>query len=272
MTCYTRTMPLLAQLTRLEQQSVRPLKLAPEASVECIGLGPETLVRKTYHNRGLRYWQSFGRRSRAQREYLNLQAVARTGAACTEAVGWFEQRRWGLLQTSTLVTRYLVGSVCLKQVLNTLGKQHDNPTRRALAAGLGQLLATLHRGGFLWGAPMPRNVLVLGDPAMGQLAVCDTPAGIDFGTNLHASQRALLDLYDAAFSPSRCRDWTRVERLRIVRAYAAGDRRAMRQIWRSLRHRQRWWHDCVRAQTMFWHGYLLQPLLARLSLRPKPTR
>jgi len=265
-------MPLMAQLAALEQQAVQALKLAPEATVECLGVKPAALVRKTYYNRGLRYWQSFGRRSRAQREHDNLLAVARTGANCTVAIGWYEHRRWGMLKTSTLVTRYLPDSVCLKQVLVTLCQRLDYRQRCSLAAGLGHLLATLHRGGFLWGAPMPRNVLVLGEPSLGRLAVCDTPAGIDFGRNLHGSRSALLDLFDAVFSPSRCRDWTRTERLRVLRAYTDGHRVPLRRLWHQLSRRPRWWHDCLRAQVMFWYGYLLQPLLRRVSMRHKTTR
>lgn len=264
-------MPLLQRLAVLEQQQRSLLKQAAEATVECVGEAPEALVRKTYLNHGLRYWQSFGRRSRAQREHDNLLAAARTGAKCTEAVGWMEQRHWGLLRTSTLVTRYLPASTCLKQVLAAQCPRRDHRTRCELAKGLGSLLATLHRGGFLWGAPMPRNVLVLGDPTQGQLAVCDTPAGIAFGRNIHGSRRSLLDLYDAGFSPSRCRDWTRTERLRLLRAYAGEHRATLRRLWRTLARRPRWWHDCLRAQVMFWYGYLLLPLRARAFATKQPN-
>ena len=192
------------------------LKGEPAVIVELLGTGAGAVVRKTYRNLGLRWLQSFGRRCRAQREFDNLHAVARTGVGCTPARAWFERRRFGCVDESTLVTSFVAGTMTLKQALADLPR--GARTRQALASAMGRLVARLHRGGFLWGTPMPRNVLVVGDPARAELAVCDTPAGVHLGRSLHGSRLALIDVFLGAFSPSRRADFTATQRLRWLRA------------------------------------------------------
>lgn len=120
--------------------------------------------------------------------------------------------------------------------------------RRGLAVAMGRLLARLHRSGFLWCTPMPRNVLVLGDPGAAVLAVCDTPAGIQFGHSIHGTELACIDLFDAAFSPSRRLDFSGPERLRSLLAYADDDRpRGPGQLWRTLQGRSVLGHDVQQA-------------------------
>jgi hypothetical protein len=153
-------------------------------------------------------------------------------------------------------------------VLAELDRVRDAAARRALAAAMGRLVARLHRGGFLWCTPMPRNVLVVGDPARAELAVCDTPAGIPLGRPVHGTRLATIDLFDAAFSPSRCRDFSRVERLRWLLGYADGDHALVRRLW-WLSHRPVFVHDAIRALAMVWHTYILQPLRRRRALPPR---
>jgi tRNA A-37 threonylcarbamoyl transferase component Bud32 len=248
-------------LDRLATLHRTVLKGEPAVVVELLGTGDEAVVRKTYRNRGLRWLQSFGRRCRAQREFDNLGVVARAGVGCTPARGWFERRRFGCVDESTLVTSFVPESSTLKQVLAVLPRRER--TRAQLATAMGHLVARLHRSGFLWGTPMPRNVLVVGDPTRAQLAVCDTPAGIFLGRSLHGSRLALIDLFLAAFSPSRCIDFSAAERLRWLRAYCDGDRPAIRRLWRQLARRGVFLNEASRAFAMSWHNYILRPMRSR---------
>jgi hypothetical protein len=144
----------------------------------------------------------------------------------------------------------------------------DGRTRKQLVVAMARLVARLHRGGFLWGTPMPRNVLVVGEPARAELAVCDTPAGIDLERSLHGSRLALIDLFLAAFSPSRRADFSASERLRWLGAYCDGDRHSTRQLWRRLARRSVFRNDLSRALAMSWHTYILQPLRPRRRHEP----
>lgn len=243
------------------------LKDEPGTLVELLGRGDAAVVRKTYRNRGTRWLQTFGRRSRARREHDNLLAVAATGAACTEALAWSCTRTALCVDESTLVTRYLPDSRTLKHVLAGLARDRDQRVRHALAAAMGRLVATLHRGGFLWCTPMPRNVLVLGDPAHARLAVCDTPAAVRRARSLHGTRLSRIDVFAAAMSPSRRADFSRTERWRWLLAYHDGDRATARVTWRALAHRPVFVHDALRALAITWYTYVLSPF--RRSPRPR---
>lgn len=257
-------------LERLAQSHRAVLKHESATTVEVLGRGEAAVVRKVYRNRGRRWLQSFGRRSRAHREFDNLLAVARIGVRCTTALDWSEQRHLLCIDESTLVTSFLADSRSLKEVLAGLDRVRDSRVRRALAAAMGRLLGTLHGGGFLWCTPMPRNVLVIGEPLRAELAVCDTPAGIQFDEPIQQTALARIDLFDAAFSPSRRADFSATERLRWLLAYCEGDRRAVRRLWRTLAHRTVLRHDVSRALAMAWHTYILLPLRRRRS-NPQPS-
>lgn len=259
-------------LARLAASGRTTLKAERDTTVEVLGVGADAVVQKTYRNRGRRWLQSFGRRSRARREFDNLRLVAAAGVPCTAALAWSERRRRGCVDESTLVTSLVADSRPLKQVLADLPPAQHFATRRRLIAAMAGMVALLHRRGFLWGTAMPRNVLVVGSPALAQLAVCDVPAGIPIGRVLHGGPLALFDLFDGAFSPSRRRDFSAAERLRWLCAYAAGDRQAARRLWRALDRRSVLRHDVGRALAMFWHVYVVQPLRGAAVPPADPTR
>lgn len=235
------------------------LKDEPGTTVEVLGRGDAAVVRKTYRNRGVRWLQTFARRSRAEREHDNLAAVLAAGVRCTEPVAWSERRRAGCVDESTLVTRFLAGSRTLKAVLADLPRPEHWRTRAALAAAMGRLVARLHADGFLWGTPMPRNVLVLDDPEQARLAVCDTPAGIRVGRSLLGSRLARLDVFAAAMSPSRRQDFSATERWRWLLGYCGDDAGSARRLWRVLARRPVIVHDALRALAMTLYTYVLPP-------------
>ncbi|MBK8097197.1 MAG: hypothetical protein IPK26_08820 [Planctomycetes bacterium] len=234
------------------------LKDEPGTRVERIGDGADAVVSKTYHNHGLRLLQTFGRKSRASREHDNLAAVADAGIACTEPIGWREQRRLGFAISSTLVTRFVPDCRPLKAVLGELTPAHTFATRRRIVAAMGRVLHALHRAGIAWCTPMPRNFLLQGAPEQAQLFVCDVPAAIRTAAPL---PRALqdLDLHDAVFSASRRRDFSAPERLRYLLAALGGDRTAARSTWRRLAARSGWRHRLHKNLVMAWRTYILAP-------------
>jgi tRNA A-37 threonylcarbamoyl transferase component Bud32 len=261
-----------ADLARLAAASRTTLKADAGTTVEVLGSGTASVVRKTYHNRGLRWLQSFGRRSRAQREFDNLQALAAAGVRCTEALAWRERRGLGCVAKSSIVTRLLPDCRSLKQVLAESPAPTRFPLRRHLIAAAARKVAKLHRRGFLWCTAMPRNMLVVGDPVAAQIAICDVPAAIDLGHPVHGTRLALFDVFDAAFSPSRRADFSAPERLRWLVAYCDGDRAAARRLWRRLARRSKLQHDIGCALTMFWHLYVALPLRRRVRPDPDPPR
>lgn len=234
--------------------------------------GSDAIVEKTYRVRGLRWLQSWWRKSRAQREHDHLATIVRAGVPCLAPIGWSATKRFPFgFRDSTLRTRFLPDSVPLKQVLRTLHRDGaDARTRGRLAAAMGALVADLHAAGVLWCTPMPRNVLVQGDPALAQLAVCDTPACIAAGRSLRHSRLCRIDLFLGAFSPSRRRDWSRTERLRWLLGYTHGERQAARTLWRTMARRGSLQNECERALAMATLTYVRDWL--RLLRRAPATR
>jgi len=259
-------------LQRLARERIVELKKEPTVRVDLLGRGPEAVVRKTYLNMGLRLLQTIGRQSRAAREFANLTAAAAAGLPCTPALHWQEQRLLGFVRSSTLLTRFVADTRPLKAVLTELPSSSCT-VRRRLAREIGRLLAQLHANGILWCTPMPRNFLLQGHPETGQLLLCDLPSAVHFpGTVPPAA--ALLDLFDAAASPSRRRDFSRTERLRSLREYTGDDRDATRKLWRRLHRLSRRGHRWRKSALMALRTYILphRPTMARrASTRPCPT-
>ena len=225
--------------------------------MELLGTGAEAVVRKTYRNLGMRWLQTFARRSRAAREFENLAAAEHLGLQCTRPRAWSEVRSFGFVRSSTLVTGWIDDTTTLKAALASLPRTGHGSERRALAAGLGRLLAQLHDRGLLWCTPMPRNVLVKGPLASAQLLLCDLPAVVAFPGPVPRSQ-TLLDLYDANGSPSRRVEWTAPERLRMLLAYADDNRAVARRLWRELARRTRSGNRWRKNLSMALRTYILR--------------
>jgi len=260
-----------AQLARLAAARRTTLKDEPEATVEVLGDGPDAVVRKTYRTAGLRWLQTFGRRSRAEREHRHLAAIAAAGVPCLRPLGWSAIRRGPGTASSTLVTAFVPGATTLKHALRALppGDRAAAAGRAALARAAGALVARLHRAGVLWCTPMPRNVLVVGAPAGADLRVCDTPGCLLTSGDLRGGRLARIDLYLAAFSPSRRREWSRSERLRWLCGYADGDRDAARRLWRAMDRRSGLRNVVERALAMTVLARILQP--RRDDRAPRPN-
>ncbi len=246
--------PPLEPLARAGREVIKD---SPEAKVEILGRGEQAVVVKTYRNRGLRLVQTFLRVSRAERERRNLQAVEAAGLPCTPPRGGAERRRLGFVLESTLITALVADATNLKAMLKAM-PTGSGGERRALAAAVGRLLRDLHGKGLLWCTAMPRNVLVVGAAADARLALCDAPALVRWPGPVPRSA-TLIDLYDAAGSPSRRRDWSRAERFRILLAHAGGDRDLARESWRNLCRRSQPGHRLRKNLLMAVRTYILRP-------------
>lgn len=244
----------VTDLARLAAQRTAVLKAEDGVQVELLGPTGEAVVRKVYRNRGLRLLQSFARPSRAAREFRNLQVAAVGGLPCTPPLGFSEDRRSGCVLASTLLTLQVPDTRPLKAVLAGLPRT-EMALRRRLLAEMGRLLARLHGIGLLWCASMPRNFLLEGPAAGARLWICDLPTAVRYPRRVPCAA-ALVDLYDAAGSPSRRRDFSRSERLHLLRAYAGGDRAAARRLWRRLARRRRPAQQLHKAMVRTWRGHL----------------
>jgi hypothetical protein len=114
---------------------------------------------------------------------------------------------------------------------------------------------------------MPRNVLLQGETDGGRLLLCDLPMLMRYCGPLPARAR-LIDLFDAAFSPSRRRELSATERWRFLCAYA-GDRKAAALLWRALARRSRLGHRLRLRLLVLFRLYLLGSL--RPLARTGPT-
>jgi len=237
------------------------LKDEPEALVEILGVGADAVVRKTYRTTGLRWLQTFGRQSRAEREHRHLAAIVIAGVPCVRPRGWSAVRRGPGTAASTLLTDFVPDATSLKATLRALppGDPAAAPARRSLAAAAGALVARLHAAGVLWCTPMPRNLLVVGTPAAADLRVCDTPACLLTLPDLRGGRLARIDLFLAAFSPSRRREWSRSERLRWLLGYADGERAQARRLWRTMVRRGGLRNVVERALAMTVLARILRP-------------
>ncbi len=250
-----------AELARRAAARRVVLKDEPEALVEILGDGADAVVRKTYRTTGLRWLQTFFRASRAEREHRHLAAIVAAGVPCLVPRGWSAVRRGPGTAASTLVTDFVADAASLKDVLRALptGAPAAAPARRTLAAAAGALVGRLHRAGVLWCTPMPRNLLIVGAPAAADLRVCDTPACLLTDRDLRGGRLARIDLFLAAFSPSRRREWSRAERLRWLCGYADGDRAQARRLWRAMVRRSGLRNVVERALAMTVLARILRP-------------
>ena len=170
-----------------------------------------------------------------------------------EALAWDEERKFGCVRSSALVTRFVAGAPSLKQVLAT---PQPAGRRRELTAAFGALVGRLHDAGFLGARITPRNILVVDDAGATRLVLLDLPAAIAFRASLVGTGRADLDLWDAALSPGRRRQLSRCERLRVLRGYHQGDRVVARATWRRLVARPRWSNQVRKAAWVALYNYL----------------
>jgi Lipopolysaccharide kinase (Kdo/WaaP) family len=143
------------------------------SSVARVRLSQGPVVVKRYSEPAGFRLLTFARRSRAEREARALDLVAAAVPECAiRAIAWGEQRRWGCVARSYLVTPELEYSFDLRSV-KTLGTRERAGAVRAVQDQLPRLVARLH-GQRLFAATL-RGKNVLLQPATGRIALIDLP-------------------------------------------------------------------------------------------------
>lgn len=214
---------------------VRTALLKDDATtrIELIEAAAGRYVRKTYRIEAWLRWRTLGLPSKAAREFRNLRALEAAGIAVAHAVAFDEDRKLGMVKSCSITTAY-VESKTAKQLI-TEGSGRSRP---AILHGIGLLLRRVHDAGFVSTTAYPRNILV--EARAGMILLCDQPAAIKRRESATGSAASLIDLFDLAFSPSRRRELSRTDSLRLLEAYCAHDKALERRLWRRLRCRRRW--------------------------------
>ncbi len=243
--------PLPAPFELREPFALRVLQEDPDSRVEQIDSPDGRVVRKWYRTPRWLRWRSFGVRSRGGREFANLARIRAAGVPCVRPIAWGEHRRWGCVAVSYLVTEYLGEAPSLERALGALAVGGDTRSkcRRRLLQCYGSIVGALHRGGMASTTLQPRNVLVEGEVANGALRLCDQPVLLACRGSIVGGRLAQVDVYDMAFSARRRSSCTRAERMRLLLAYADGDRRLARRLWRALAGRPRALHHLQKELT-----------------------
>ena len=146
---------------------------ARRSSVARLRLSAGPVVVKRYRDPGAFRLLTFARRSRAEREARALDLV---GAALPEnavrALAWGEERRFGFVARSWLVTAELEQSFDLRRI-KTLRPPERGAAVRAVPGQLPRLVARLHARGIFAVTLRGKNVLL--QPDTGRIALIDLP-------------------------------------------------------------------------------------------------
>ncbi len=240
-------------------QALPKLGEARRSSVARLLLSSGPAVVKRYSEPGAFRLLTFARRSRAEREARALDLV---GAAVPEsavpALAWAEERRFGCVARSFLVTAELEQSVDLRRI-KTLPAPERGAAVRAVLEQLPRLVARLHAQRVFAVTLRGKNVLL--QPATGRIALIDLPyaraverlgarhrvhdlaiLSLELGRFLGAEEWDLfLARYRAAASELGARDADRVGSERIARVAACAGHRtawsaATLRVNRRFRH------------------------------------
>lgn len=174
-------------------------------------------------------WREFYRRSRARREFENLDAMAREGLPTIEVVSWSEKRRFGFTFESTLRTRFVESAQTVRSLLT-----HATAADLVVAQRVGDILRRIHEAGFVCNTASPRNWLLApaeprGQPEAAEAAIvptlllCDLPLVHRRPRSVVGTKEAMVDLYAAALGESRRRETTAAWRRSFLAAYCRDD-------------------------------------------------
>lgn len=245
-----------------ESPVVTLIKEDPHARVERLDTARGEVVRKTYTVPASVRWRTFLTTSRGRREHRNLTWLVEAGVPAVRPLDWGEERRAGCVTRSWVETEYLEGARDLRRLVRE-GKHVAMAGPRAwprVLERVGALARACHRAGLVSTTMQTRNLLVAGEAEDPVVVLCDQPSLVRLPGSVWGGRLAAIDLYDLAFSASRRRDFSRAERYRLVLAYAGGDRRLSRRLWRRLSGRRRLAHKAAKG--------LVRGVLGRLLARP----
>jgi hypothetical protein len=180
---------------RAAWQALPKLGEARRSSVARLRLSGGPAVAKRYSEPAGFRLLTFARKSRAEREAraLDLVALAVPDGA-VRVLAWGEQRRFGCVAWSLLVTAELEHSFDLRRI-KTLGARERADAVRAVLERLPRLVARLHARRVFGATLRGKNVLL--QPATGRIALIDLPyarAVTGFGARHRVRDLAILSL------------------------------------------------------------------------------
>ena len=154
-------------------------------------------VSKIYRTPPALAWRTFGLVSRAKREYKTLEVAFERDVLVVQPFGWSDIRSFGCVRFNQLTMAYVPGETLIEFMQRS--RQADGPDQAQadrVVAGVGELLASLHHAGIVWGTALPRNVMVFrSGPGPFNVAAFDFPYASCLGSDVSGSRFADTDLW-----------------------------------------------------------------------------
>lgn len=185
-----------------------------ESRVE-VSVAAGVCVKRYFVPRHLR-WRTIGRRSRAHREFDNLEHMRGLGLPVVRPLEWRDEWASGLNVSSELRTEMECGTRTLREHLAAPSCSSE------IASALGRSLRKIHDAGFICNTASPRNWLVTEREDV-KAVLCDLPNVVRGGRRIYASRWSFVDLYSAFLGNSRRRQSSAAWRDAAMDAYCAGD-------------------------------------------------
>lgn len=192
--------------------------------VDGTGVGKSLYLKRYFIHSGRRFWRELFRgaffgRSKARREFGNLERLRDFGIDVTTPVAFGEERRLGRLTQCFLMTEEVPDSRSLDEVLvETLPENKPRPSkinRQLLIAILADTARKMHLNGFVHRGFYFRNILISGN-RFNRVFVFDSPRGRKW-PNWLLGRRLEKDL--ATIDSAATVFFRRTERLRFFLRY-----------------------------------------------------
>jgi len=155
------------------------------------------LVSKIYRTPPALAWRTFGLVSRAKREFKTLDVAYERNVPVVQPFGWSDTRLLGCVRFNQLTMAYVPGETLIEFMQRS--RQAGGPDQDqadGVVKGVGELLASLHRAGIVWGTAVPRNVMVFhSGPGPISVAAFDFPYASCLGSDVTGSRFAHTDLW-----------------------------------------------------------------------------
>jgi len=155
------------------------------------------VVSKIYRTPPALAWRTFGLVSRARREFKTLKVAFELTVPVVQPFGWSDTRKFGCVRFNQLTMAYVPGETLIEFMQrHRQAGGPDQAQAERVVAGVGELLASLHRAGIVWGTALPRNVMVFRSGAGPfNVAAFDFPYASCLGSDVSNSRFANTDLW-----------------------------------------------------------------------------
>ena len=154
-------------------------------------------VSKIYRTPPALAWRTLGLVSRAKREFNTLSIAFERNVPVVQPLAWSDNRSFGCVRFNQLTMAYVPGETLVEFMQRA--RQADGPDQDQadrVVVGVGELLASLHRAGIVWGTAVPRNVMVYrSGTGPFSVAAFDFPYASCLGSDVSGSRFAHTDLW-----------------------------------------------------------------------------